>query len=216
MCSSVWRAFAALLLAALCEGAPAEAPAPRWAGTPQAEMLERLIPPGMTPALLPEPRSAGARLAVAYCTQCHHLPSPAMHDGARWPAVVERMLPRMHGRGNLGPLMRDLMEGVRAPTSDEVRTLTGYLQRHAMTGVAPAALPEAQGPDWTAYTQACGQCHALPAPSRHTRAQWPAVVARMERNMQWMNRVVGSQRDPREPRYESAAILAYLRRHARR
>lgn len=216
MCSRAWSGLFLLLIVVSSRGASAEAPAPRWVGTPQAEMLERIIPPAVTPERLPEPASAGAKLAVAYCTQCHHLPSPAMHEAARWPAVVERMLPRMRGRGNLGPLMRDLMEGVQAPSAEEVRTLTAYLQRHAMKGVAPGALPEASGKTWTAYVQACGQCHAVPDPAQHTRGQWPAVVARMERNMQWMNRVVGSRRDPREPQYESAAIVAYLQRHARR
>jgi len=41
------------------------------------------------------------------------------------------------------------------------------------------------------------------------------VVARMERNMAWMNRVAGSQRDPREPQYRTRDIVDYLQRHAR-
>ena len=41
-------------------------------------MLERILPPSLTPQQLPEPSSAGAQLTVAYCVQCHHLVNPAM------------------------------------------------------------------------------------------------------------------------------------------
>jgi len=42
---------------------------------------------------------------VRYCVQCHNLPNPAMHHAGKWPGIVERMVLRMHGRGNLGTLM---------------------------------------------------------------------------------------------------------------
>jgi hypothetical protein len=38
----------------------------------------------------------------------------------------------------------------------------------------------------------------------------------MERNMAWMNRVSGSQRNPQEPQYRTEEIVAYLQRHAQR
>jgi hypothetical protein len=47
-------------------------------------------------------------------------------------------------------------------------------------------------------------------------AEWPAVVARMQENMQWMNRVVGSQPVPGEPQLRVEAIVDFLQRHARR
>jgi hypothetical protein len=37
----------------------------------------------------------------------------------------------------------------------------------------------------------------------------------MQQNMQWMNRVVGSQPDPDEPQLEVEQILAFLQRYAR-
>ncbi|MBL8383454.1 MAG: hypothetical protein JNM90_10280 [Burkholderiales bacterium] len=189
----------------------------RWAASKHGPMLERLIPPYLEPSGLPEPRSAGARLTARYCVQCHNLASPAMHHAEKWPAIVQRMLPRMEGRGNMGGLMHDLMAGVSAPTVEETATLVAYLQKHAQKKVDPADLPEAgRTRAWESYTQACAQCHALPDPRRHTRAAWPAVVARMERNMQWMNRVVGSRHEPREPQYRADEIVAYLQRHARR
>lgn len=189
----------------------------RWQKSLHGEMLTRIIPPYLEPSRLPEPASEGARLTVRFCVQCHNLASPAMHHAEKWPAIVERMLPRMQGRGNLGPLMQGLMTDMQAPTPADVRSLTAYLQRHAQSRVLPGALPEAgRSRAWTSYTQACGQCHALPDPQRHTRDEWPAVVARMEKNMQWMNRVIGSKTDPREPQYRSEEIVGYLQKHARR
>ena len=140
-----------------------------------------------------------------------------MHHGEKWPAIVERMLPRMRGRGNLGPLMHGLMADMQAPTPAEVKNLVVYLQKHAQARIEADTLPEAgRSRAWTSYTQACGQCHTLPDPQRHSRGEWPAVVARMEKNMQWMNRVIGSKSDPREPQYRSEEIVGYLQKHARR
>ena len=113
--------------------------------------------------------------------------------------------------------MRDLMTDLAAPGAEEVRVLVAYLGKHAQKQVDPGILPEAgQTRAWSSYAQACAQCHTLPDPRRHTRAEWPVVVARMERNMAWMNRVVGSMRDPREPQYRPDEIVAYLQRNARR
>ena len=50
-----------------------------------------------------------------------------------------------------------------------------------------------------AFRVACNQCHVLPDPKRHTAEDWRAVVARMQENMDWMNRVVGSKPVPGEP-----------------
>ncbi len=190
----------------------------RWEQSPHGEMLRRILPPTTTPAQLPAPRSRGARLTAQYCVQCHHLAPPVMHHAAKWPAIVQRMLPRMQGGGNLGVVMKDLMTGVQAPSAEETGVITAYLQRYAQKRVDPAALPEAaqHSRAWTSYVQACSQCHVAPDPQRHTRAAWPRVVARMENNMAWMNRVSGSRPDPREPQYRSDEITAYLQRHARR
>lgn len=197
--------------------APMRAARERWQKSPHGEMLARIIPPYLEPSRLPEPASVGARLTARYCVQCHNLASPAMHHAEKWPAIVERMLPRMQGRGNLGPLMQGLMADIEEPTPADVRNLTAYLQKHGQARVDPDALPEAgRSRAWTSYTQACAQCHALPDPQRHTRGEWPAVVVRMEKNMQWMNRVIGSKADPREPQYRSDEIVGYLQKHARR
>ena len=188
----------------------------RWAESPQGPMLERILPPGFEPAMLPEPDSEGARLSRRYCVQCHNLANPAMHDAAKWPAIVDRMVVRMEGRGNLGRLMREMMAGVVAPGPDEKRQLVDYLQRHAQLPLDPAKLPAVKTPAAEPFRLACSQCHVLPDPKRYTAREWPAVVARMQKNMEWMNRVVGSKPVPGEPQLRVEDINAFLARHARR
>ena len=210
----------AALIAPLQAGAaedPAHAARARWEQSTHGEMLKRILPPGTEARRLPEPKSRGARLTVRYCVQCHNLAPPAMHHAEKWPQIVERMLPRMQGRGNLGTLMKDLMGGVEAPAEEETRAIVAYLQKHAQKNIQQSGLPEAhQSRAWVSYTQACSQCHLAPDPKRHTRAKWPQVVARMEKNMEWMNRVVGSKANPREPQYTREEIVAYLQKYARR
>jgi hypothetical protein len=179
-------------------------------------MLERIIPPGFTPAMLPEPKSAGAQLTARYCVQCHNLANPAMHDAGRWPSVVHRMVPRMEGKGNMGKLMAEMMAGVESPSPDETRTIVAYHAKHGQRAIDPARIPEVNQPAAESFRVACAQCHVLPDPRRHTAKEWPAVVTRMQKNMDWMNRVVGSKPVPGEPQLKITDINAFLARHARK
>jgi cytochrome c2 len=179
-------------------------------------MLERILPPTFAASQLPEPRSQGARLALRYCVQCHNLPNPAMHHAEKWPAIVERMVLRMEGRGNLGGLMSEMMAGVEAPSETETASLVAYLRKHAQQPLDPQRYPEVNRPSGEAFRLACNQCHVLPDPKRHTAREWPQVVARMQENMQWMNRVVGSRPIPGEPQLRIEEINAFLARHARK
>jgi cytochrome c5 len=187
----------------------------RWETSPYGPMLERILPPTFEARQLPEPGSEGARLAQRFCVQCHNLPNPAMHHAAKWPAIVDRMVVRMEGRGNMGRLMADMMAGVHAPAPEETQALKAYLQDNAQTPLDPARYPEVNRPSGEAFRLACNQCHVLPDPKRHTAAEWPAVVARMQQNMEWMNRVVGSKPDPDEPQLRVDAINAFLKKYAR-
>jgi hypothetical protein len=187
----------------------------RWEESPYGPFLERILPPTFEARDLPAPESRGARLTLRYCVQCHNLPNPAMHHAAKWPGVVERMVLRMRGRGNMGTLMADMMAGVTAPSADETRTLVAYLRRHAQQPLDAQRYPELAQPSAEAFRVACSQCHVLPDPRRHSAAEWRAVVARMQQNMQWMNRVVGSHPDPDEPQLRVEEILAFLQRYAR-
>lgn len=179
-------------------------------------MLERIIPPGFTPAMLPEPDSRGAQLTQRYCVQCHNLANPAMHDAGRWPSVVHRMVPRMEGKGNMGKLMAEMMAGVESPSPGETQAIVAYHRKHALRPLDPRKIPEVNGPAGESFRLACNQCHALPDPRRYTAKQWPQVVARMQKNMEWMNRVVGSQPAPGEPQLKIEDINAFLIRHARK
>ena len=211
------RSFALLLvlfplLATADEAAEAKQ---RWKESPYGPMLERILPPTFEASQLPEPGSAGAKLVQRYCVQCHNLPNPAMHHAAKWPPIVARMVSRMEGRGNMGRLMADMMAGVQAPARDEQRALLAYLRKYAQKPLDPARYPELTQPSAEPFRLACSQCHVLPDPRRHTAAEWRAVVARMQRNMQWMNRVVGSKSDPDEPQLKVEAILGFLQKYAR-
>jgi hypothetical protein len=188
----------------------------RWAESPHGPMLERILPPTFDAAQLPEPDSRGARLTLAYCVQCHNLPNPAMHDAKRWPGVVARMVPRMEGKGNLGKVMADMMVGVRSPSAEETRVIVAYLRKYAQQPIDPARYPDLFQPAGEPFRLACNQCHTLPDPQRYNATQWPAVVARMQENMEWMNRVVGSRPIPGEPQLRVQDILAFLEKHARK
>jgi len=185
-----------------------------WAQSPHGKMLERILPPSVEPGELPEPASAGARLTARYCVQCHYLPSPQMHTAARWKSSIERMVWRMQGKGNMGELMKEMMDRVEAPAAQEVAVLTAYLQKHAQAEMDPAhpALKSEQG---RRYSIACTQCHELPDPKRHTAREWPGVVDRMKRHMAWANTVSGVDSLKTTPVLDTADIVSFLERNAR-
>ena len=216
--------IAAFVFAAVLAAAPAaaqdaqlvEQAKRRWAESPHGQMLERILPPTFELRQLPERRSRGARLVVRYCVQCHNLPNPAMHQAAKWPAIFERMVVRMRGKGNLGELMQDMMAGVEAPSVDEATVLLAYLQKHGQRPLDPKKYPAVNLPEGQSFKLACQQCHVLPDPQRHKASEWPAVVARMEKNMERMNRVVGNQPDPRDIQLKVEEINAFLVKYARK
>jgi hypothetical protein len=188
----------------------------RWEASPHGPLLERILPPTFDAARLPQRQSNGAKLVVAYCVQCHNLPNPAMHHAEKWPSVVQRMVLRMEGKGNMGTLMAEMMAGVKAPAAEDTRAIVAYLQRHAQQPLDPARYPEVNQASGEAFRLACNQCHVLPDPQRYTAAEWPRVVARMRENMEWMNRVVGSRPVPGEPQLAVEEINAFLARYARK
>jgi cytochrome c2 len=217
--------IAALAFAAVLAAAPARAQdatqlveqaKKRWAETPHGPMLERILPPTFEPGQLPQPKSPGARLLVQYCVQCHNLPNPAMHQAEKWPGIFERMVVRMRGKGNMGELMQDMMAGVEAPSVDEAETLLAYLRKQGQRPLDPSKYPAVNLPEGQSFKLACQQCHVLPDPKRHTASEWPAVVARMERNMEWINRVVGNRHPPDEPQLKIEEINSFLIKYARK
>jgi len=228
-----WLAVALAVLACNAPAAAAESASPRssspaeggteggvararylWSQSPHGKLLERILPPSIEPHELPEPRSEGARLTARYCVQCHYLPSPQMHSPDKWTAIVERMLWRMQGRGNMGALMKEMMDKVEAPTDQETGVLTAYLKKHGqqeMDSGHPALKSEAG----RMFNIACTQCHGLPDPRRHTPREWPAVVERMKEYMAWANTVVGADALKTMPVLDTTEIVRFLQRYAR-
>lgn len=175
------------------------------------EMMQRMmgdvLPPGIDPALLPEPRSKGARLLGRYCAQCHNLPGPGRHTAQEWPAVVHRMNQRMQmmsGHGMMGMMMGQ----VEAPSERELQSILDYLQAHAQRPIDPTRYPELATAAGRAFQTACARCHALPDPQQHTAEEWPGVVARMTKNMAVMGKTVPDEKALGE-------IIGFLQRHAR-
>jgi cytochrome c2 len=186
-----------------------------WAQSPHGRMLERILPPAVEAQQLPEQQSAGAKLTARYCVQCHHLPSPRMHSAARWQSVLERMVWRMRGQGNMGALMKEMMAGVEAPSEAEVAALSAYLRKHAQREIDPKH-PALQTGAGQMFSLACSQCHALPDPQQHTAGEWPGVVKRMQGHMAWATTIVGVRELRTNPELDTAEIVRLLQRHARR
>jgi len=109
--------------------------------------------------------------------------------------------------------MKEMMAEVTAPSEEEQHVLLDYLLRHGQTPLDPKRYSDL-ATRGIAFREACSQCHALPDPQSHDASEWPDLVARKERNMRWMNRVVGSVPDPREPQLEVEEIVDFLQRHA--
>ena len=187
----------------------------RWRQSPHGAMLERILPPTVDLKQLPAPQSEGARLTATYCVQCHYPPNPAMHNATKWKPVVERMVWRMEGRGNLGELMREMMADVKAPSANEQATLVRYLEAHAQQEIDPGRYPDLGSPPGQMFTIACSQCHVLPDPGRHTAREWPRVVERMQRNMRWANRVAGDPGLRAMRELATAEIIRFLQRNSR-
>ena len=151
-----------------------------------------LPPPGISPADLPDPSSAGAQFVAKYCAQCHDQPTPAMHSATDWPSIARRMWLRME---LLSPAL-----GIKVPTAAERFAILDYLIANALK-VSGATLPPGQGRE--AFSQVCSRCHALPDPRVHSHEDWPTVFARMERNMERM-------KVPPPTREQTSDILLYL------
>jgi hypothetical protein len=137
-----------------------------------------------------------------------------MHTAERWKPIVERMVWRMQGKGNLGEVMKEMMADIRAPSQSEITTLAGYLQRHGQTEIDPGH-PALKSTAGQMFYLACSQCHAPPDPQRHTAREWPSVVDRMKTHMAWANVVVGAAELRTVPELKTEEIVRLLQRYAR-
>jgi len=137
-----------------------------------------------------------------------------MHTPERWRVVVKRMNRRTQGEGNLGILMKELMEGVQAPSQHELDALLAYLGKHGQKAIDPGRYPELKTTvAGQTYSEACMQCHELPDPKRHTAKEWRLVVERMQKNITWVGVIKSRIRNPHELKVQD--ILEFLERHSR-
>lgn len=167
-------------------------------------MMGDVLPPGIDPALLPEPQSQGALLLARYCSQCHNLPGPGTHTADEWPAVVERMNLRMQMMS--GPDMIEMM--VESPDESELQAILHYLQEHAQQPIDMAQYDDLDTSAGRAFQSTCVLCHALPDPQQHTAEEWPAVIERMRQNMVTQGKTVPNEATIGE-------IVVFLQRHAK-
>jgi cytochrome c5 len=194
----------ALLMVFAAAGGLACGEPPRGAAAPPAQVLTRgdrlllaaatiaLPPDWIGPTDLPQPGSRGAKLVVAYCRQCHALPTPKAHGATDWAVVVRRMWLRMEG---LPESLR-----VEVPSQSDRSDILEYLTTNALK---VGGTPPPPGKGREAFLATCSRCHAAPDPGLHSKEEWPVVMARVERNMKRMNVATPTG-------LESEDILSYL------
>lgn len=168
-------------------------------------VMGEVLPPGTDKATLPEPDSAGARVLQTYCVQCHALPSPGLHTGDEWPAVVSRMQERI---ARLSEPERATIQA-KPPNTSELTELLRYLKKYGYQPIDVARYPDLDTDIGRSFRQVCAQCHALPDPVLHSADEWLDVVARMRRNME----LLGVD-DPGEDAL--AKLLGFLQAHGRK
>jgi mono/diheme cytochrome c family protein len=167
------------------------------------QMMPDLVPPGVNPQDLPDPNGKGAQLLVSYCAGCHNLPSPSMHTEEEWPVVADRMFQRM------SRMSGGMMTNIEMPSPEEQNEIVAYLEAHSLKSISPHRLPSPDSQGALLFKDRCSQCHGLPDPGRHTAKEWPAIVEKMRRYMQTMNKKVVIENEAKE-------IVSYLSRYAQK
>jgi cytochrome c5 len=109
--------------------------------------------------------------------------------------------------------------------------MCGMMDWMPQVGISAEELPERDSAPAKAYAKFCGQCHALPNPSQHSKEDWKALVERMDARMKMMGEHGGMMMRRRGMMHdqmrgmmnvtamtaeEMSAILEYLQRHSMR
>lgn len=160
-----------------------------------------VIPKGLNPEALPDPKSRGATVLTLYCVQCHDLPTPSMHTAQEWEYVVERMEKEMQKRRG-GILIRVMM-----PPEKDWKILRTYLADNAQKPIDKNLYTDLDTPAGQAFATTCSQCHAAPDPTQHSPNEWARVVLRMKSNI-----VAAGKQMPDEATVE--LITEYLQSHS--
>jgi cytochrome c5 len=149
-----------------------------YGGLDLCTLYPEVMPPGMQPKDLPQPQSQGASLLQTYCSQFHALPGPGRHTAGEWQAVLDKMNLLVDVASRFGGLMGK----VKAPSAEEGAVIRAYLTDNALQAMQGGG----RGIGAAAFTSHCGSCHALPDAGQHSLEEWPAVLKRMQRNMDIM------------------------------
>jgi mono/diheme cytochrome c family protein len=167
------------------------------------QMMPDLVPPGVTPQDLPDPKSKGAQLLAYYCTACHNLPSPSMHTEEEWSVVADRMFRRM------SRMSGGMMMNIEMASPEEQQEMVTYLKAHSLKSIPPHKLPSPESQGAVLFKDRCSQCHGLPDPERHTAKEWPTIVEKMRGYMKSMEKKVITENEEKQ-------IVGYLSRYARK
>lgn len=197
-------AFAALIVLYTYNCNAQEPTGPGFAGMPRYQL-------DLQPHELPRPDSPGAKLVAKYCSQCHSIPSPLIHQGNEWDRALDRMFWRIdslnaRNQESWWP-WASTRNRVLVPAPDERELLTQYIKKNS---IRPARkIPESGSAAAEAFKYTCTLCHALPDPALHSAAEWSTSIDKMQKHLE------GTIYGPME-KDEKDFLLAYLKRNGRR
>jgi len=170
---------------------------------PKIELLHFGNMGGLLPTLsvtdLPQPDSEGAILLDRFCKQCHNLPGAGLHTAKEWGQTFWRMFWRMH-------LMASQYQGFDAPNYQQGTIIYTYLLQNSLQAVKQNDV-SAKEVGARPYMRICYQCHQLPNPKMHKKAEWRHTVRRMNDHMRSMGKLLPSRQEFNE-------VVQYLENNA--
>lgn len=165
----------------------------------------------LKPHELPRSDSPEAKLVAKYCSQCHTLPSPSIHQGNEWDRALSRMFWRMESLSRQQKTIwwpwLSSQNAVQVPSSEEQEKLTQYIKKHSLRRALAIPDPDSAGAQIFKYT--CTQCHVLPDVTIHSADEWPATIRKMQKHLE--QTILGPMFQD-----ELDLLLPYLQRHGRR
>jgi len=174
-------------------GGPGVSACPMLGGTGEA-----WSPPGVTPQQYGQQMAAHMRTMSAQMDRIAKATDPKERQQLlqeQWQTMY-RDMQGMRGMGWMwggGMMGGGMMGGARTPEAAKAQPL-----------------PDPESPGAKLVTEYCVQCHAAPAPTLETAAEWERVVDRMHMRSQSRGTVVKVPSDP-----ELATLLDYMKQHAR-
>lgn len=161
------------------------------------------MPRGISPTMLPNPDSDGAKVLINTCSQCHGLPAPGLHSATEWPVVVKRM--QMHMQMHMQ--WSDRWMKIDIPSEKELSVVIDYLQDNAQVPIDTTAYSDIKSTGGKIFSQTCSQCHVLPDPKQHAANEWPTVINRMLNHIATGNKLMPEKQEVEQ-------ITKFLQKHS--